>query len=68
MAAYTGPINYITMVEALKRGPHTTILLQICMNSSMKQPLPSKKSLNRKRQEKKEMVAPLQEGRATSSA
>ncbi len=43
---YTGPVNYITMVEALKNGPHTTTLLRICMNSSMKQPMPSGKSLN----------------------
>jgi hypothetical protein len=46
MSAYTGPVNYITMVEALKNGPHTTTPLRICMNSSMKQPLPSWKSLN----------------------
>jgi hypothetical protein len=46
MADYTGPINYITMVEALKNGPHTTTPLRICMNSSMKQPPPSGKSLN----------------------
>ncbi len=46
MADYTGPINYITMVEALKNGPHTTTPLRICMNSSMKQPSPSGKALN----------------------
>jgi hypothetical protein len=46
IADYTGPVNYITMVEALKNGPHTTTPLRICMNSSMKQPLPSGKSLN----------------------
>ncbi len=53
MAAYTGPVNYITMLEALKKGPHTTTLLQICMNSSMKQPLPSKKFLKGKDKKKK---------------
>ncbi len=46
MMDYTGPINYITMVEALKNGPHTTTVLRICMNSSMKQPPPSGKSWN----------------------
>jgi hypothetical protein len=46
IADYNGPINYITMVEALKNGPHTTTPLRICMNSSMKQPPPSGRSLN----------------------
>ena len=43
---YSGPLNYISMVEAFKNGPHSTTPLRICMNSSMKQPLPSGKSLN----------------------
>jgi hypothetical protein len=46
MLEYKGPLNYITMVEALKNGPHTTTPLQICMNSSVKQPPLSGKSLN----------------------
>jgi hypothetical protein len=44
MAEYTGPLNYITMVEALKNGTHTMTLL--CINSSLKQPPPSGKMLN----------------------
>jgi hypothetical protein len=43
---YRGPVNYISMVEAFKTGPHATTLLRICMNSSMKQPKPSGVSLN----------------------
>jgi hypothetical protein len=43
---YKGPVNYITMVEAFKSGPYVTTPLRICMNSSMKQPLPSGVSLN----------------------
>ncbi len=46
IVGYTRPVNYITMVKALKNCPHTTTLLRICMNSSMKQPMPSGKSLN----------------------
>ncbi len=38
---YKGTVNYISMVEAFKTGPHATTLLRICMNSSMKQPVPS---------------------------
>ncbi len=34
------------MLEALKNGPPTTMPLQICMNSSLKQSSPSRKSLN----------------------
>jgi hypothetical protein len=34
------------MVEAFKNGPHATTPLRICMNSSLKQPPPVKKSLN----------------------
>jgi hypothetical protein len=34
------------MVEAFKNGPHATSPLQICMNSSMRQPAPVRKSLN----------------------
>ncbi len=44
--AYSGPVNYISMVEAFKLGPHSTTSLRICMNSSMKQPPPSGVSLN----------------------
>ncbi len=43
---YKGPVKYISMVEAFKTGPHATIPLRICMNSSMKQPRPSGVSLN----------------------
>jgi hypothetical protein len=43
MDAREGPVNYISMVEALKEG--TTPIL-ICINSSMKQPPPVRKSLN----------------------
>ncbi len=43
---WKGPINYIAMVEAFKNGPHATTPLRICMNSSLKQPPPVKKSLN----------------------
>src|SRR5450830_458158 len=46
MADYKGPVNYVTMVEALKNGPHATTPLRICMNSAMKQPQPSGRSLN----------------------
>jgi hypothetical protein len=38
---YKGPVSYIIMVEAFKSGPYVTTPLRICMNSSMKQPLPS---------------------------
>jgi hypothetical protein len=43
---YKGPVNYISMVEAFRTGPHATTPLRICMNSSMKQPKPSGVSLN----------------------
>jgi hypothetical protein len=43
---YKGPVNYISMVEAFKAGPHATTPLRICMNSSMRQPKPSGVSLN----------------------
>jgi hypothetical protein len=43
---WKGPLNYIAMVEAFKNGPHATTPLRICMNSSLKQPPPVKKSLN----------------------
>jgi hypothetical protein len=46
IADYTGRVNYITMVEALKNAPPTITPLRICMNNSMKQLLPSGKSLN----------------------
>jgi hypothetical protein len=40
MQQWSGPFNYIAMVEAFKQGPHSTTLLRICMNSSLKQPPP----------------------------
>jgi hypothetical protein len=43
---YKGPVNYISMVEAFKTGPHATTPLIICMNSSMMQPKLSGVSLN----------------------
>jgi hypothetical protein len=43
---WDGPVNYISMVEALKNGPHATAPLRKCMNSSLKQPPPVSKSLN----------------------
>jgi hypothetical protein len=46
MAAWGGPVNYISMVEAFKEGPHSTTPLRICMNSSLKQPKPVSLSLN----------------------
>ncbi len=46
MAAWDGPINYMSMVEAFKEGPHSTTPLRICMNSSLKQPKPVSLSLN----------------------
>jgi hypothetical protein len=46
MTEYTSPVNYITMEEALKNGPHTNTLLCICLNSSLKQLLLSGRSLN----------------------
>jgi len=33
-------VNYISMVEAFKEGPHYTTPLRICMNSSLRQPRP----------------------------
>ena len=33
---YKGPINYISIVEAYKPGPHSTTPLRLCMNSSLK--------------------------------
>jgi hypothetical protein len=38
MEEWEGPVNYITMVEAFKEGPHSTTTLRICMNSSLPQP------------------------------
>jgi hypothetical protein len=46
MAAWDGPVNYISMVEAFKEGSHSTTPLRICMNSSLKQPYPVLLSLN----------------------
>jgi len=37
MAAWDGPVNYISMVEAFKEGPHSMTPLRICMNSSPSQ-------------------------------
>lgn len=33
---YKGPVNYITIVEAFKPGPHSTTPLRLCMNSSLR--------------------------------
>jgi hypothetical protein len=41
-----GLVNYITIVEEIKERPHFTILLRICMNSSLRQPKPAFLSLN----------------------
>ncbi len=46
MAAWDGPVNYISVVEAFKEGPHSMTPLRICMNSSLKQPQPVSLSLN----------------------
>ncbi len=46
MAAWDSLVNYISMVEAFKEGPHSTTPLRICMNSSLKQPYPVQLSLN----------------------
>ncbi len=43
--SYKG-IYEITMVEADKMGPYATTLLRICMNSSVRQPLPAGVSFN----------------------
>ena len=34
--SYKGPVNYISIVETFKPGPHSTTPLRLCMNSSMK--------------------------------
>ena len=36
LSRYSGPVNYITIVEAYKPGPHSTTPLRLCMNSSLK--------------------------------
>jgi hypothetical protein len=46
MAAWDNPVNYISMVEAFKEGPHSTVPLRICMNSSLRQPKLVSLSLN----------------------
>jgi hypothetical protein len=46
VAAWDGPVNYISIEEAFKEGPHSTTPLRICMNSSLKQPYPVSLSLN----------------------
>jgi hypothetical protein len=33
---YEGPLNYITIVETFKPGPHSTTPIRLCMNSSLK--------------------------------
>ena len=33
---YNGPVNYISIVDAYKTGPHSTTPLRLCMNSSLK--------------------------------
>jgi hypothetical protein len=33
---YDGPVNYITIVETFKPGPHSTTPIRLCMNSSLK--------------------------------
>jgi hypothetical protein len=43
---YKDPVNYISLVEAFKMGPHATTPLRICIKSSMKEPVPSGVSLN----------------------
>jgi hypothetical protein len=46
MEEWKGPVNYITMVEAFKEGPHSTTPLRICMNSSLRQLKPVSMALN----------------------
>ncbi len=46
MKEWKGPVNYITMLEAFKEGPHSTTPLRICMNSSLRQPKPVSMALN----------------------
>jgi hypothetical protein len=46
MEEWKGPVNYITMVEAFKEGPHSTTPLRICMNSSLRQLKPVSLALN----------------------
>jgi hypothetical protein len=46
LEGWKGPFNYIAMVEAFKNGSHATTPLRICMNSSLKQLPPIRKSLN----------------------
>jgi hypothetical protein len=46
MGEWKGPVNYISMVEAFKEGPHSTTPLRICMNSSLRQPKPISLALN----------------------
>jgi hypothetical protein len=38
MEFWMGPVNYISIVEALKQGSQATTPIRICMNSSTKQP------------------------------
>ncbi len=46
MEEWKGPVNFITLVEAFKEGPNSTIPLRICMNSSLRQPRPVSMALN----------------------
>lgn len=34
--SYAGPINYVSMVDAYKSGPHVTTPVRLCINSSLK--------------------------------
>lgn len=36
MKSYQGPVNYVSIVEAYKPGPHVTTPIRLCMNSSLK--------------------------------
>jgi hypothetical protein len=38
MDNWQGPVNYMSMVEAFKKGPQSTTPIRICTNISMKQP------------------------------
>jgi hypothetical protein len=46
MKEWKGLVNYITMVETFKEGPHSTTPLRICMNSSLRHPKPVSMALN----------------------
>jgi hypothetical protein len=46
MDGWDGIVNYISIVEAFKQGHQSTTPIGICMNSSIKQPPPIRKTLN----------------------